>query len=102
MKKQYTIVAEHRVDDDITEAFEFLNSRRKGYGKKFLTEYRSALKTLKTNPTFQIRYNTITCFPLKTFKYMIHFNIDEQTKTVRIYAVISTYQNPSEYWIKGK
>jgi hypothetical protein len=100
MKKNYTLIAELRVEQDLIQAVEFLESRRKGYGKKFLTEYNSALKTILTNPLFQIIYNNICCFPLKTFKYMIHFNVEQETKIVRIYAIISTHQNPNDHWIK--
>ena len=97
--KNYKLIAELRVEQDLEEAKEFLESRRKGYGKKFLDEYKSALKTLQTNPLFQIRYNSINCLPLKTFKYMIHFSVEEQTKTVFIYAVISTHQDPNKHWL---
>jgi mRNA-degrading endonuclease RelE of RelBE toxin-antitoxin system len=97
--KKYTIVADPRVKEDLKEAREFLNARRKGYGKKFLDEYRSFLKTLQTNPAFQVRYNTIHCLPLKTFKYMVHFEINEQNKIVHIYAVLSTYLDPDKNYI---
>uniref|UniRef100_A0A0P6I0H7 Uncharacterized protein n=1 Tax=Daphnia magna TaxID=35525 RepID=A0A0P6I0H7_9CRUS len=97
--KKYTIVADPRVKEDLKEAREFFNARRKGYGKKFLEEYRSFLKTLQINPTFQVRYNTIHCLPLKTFKYMIHFEINEQNKTVHIYAVLSTHIDPDKNYI---
>ena len=97
---KYTITADPRVADDLIEARDFLNSRRKGYGKKFLNEYRSFLKSLQHNPFFEIRYKQVHCVPLKTFKYMIHFSINTQTKVVHIYAVLSNYQNPNQHWIK--
>lgn len=96
---KYTIVADPRVKDDLTEARDFLNSRRKGYGKKFLTEYRATLKSLQTNPLFQIRYKEIHCLPLKTFKYMIHFRVEQQTKIIHIYAILSTHQDPNKHWL---
>jgi len=64
-----------------------------------LKQYRETLKTLQQNPHFQIRYNDIQCLPLKDFKYMIHFKVDEIKKEVHIYAVLSTYLNPKESWI---
>jgi len=57
------------------------------------------LKTIKTNPFFEVRYDGIRCLPLEIFKYMIHFSVDETNTTVLINAVISTYQNPEEYWL---
>lgn len=70
-------------------------------GKSFLSEYREMLKILEEHPDFQVRYNNIRCLPFKTFKYMIHFVVDESQKTVHIFAVISTYLNPDNYWLDG-
>lgn len=42
----YTIIADPKVKDDLKEARDFLNSRRKGFGKKFLLEYKTTLKHL--------------------------------------------------------
>ncbi len=96
----YTIIADPKVKDDLKEARDFLNSRRKGFGKKFLSEYRTTLKHLQKNPNFQIRYNDVHCLPMKTFRYMIHFKMDEENKNILIYAVLSTYLNPDKNWIK--
>lgn len=53
---KYQIVADPRVANDLKEARDFLNSRRKGLGSKFLKEYKVLLKTLQSNPDFQVRY----------------------------------------------
>ena len=74
---KYQIVADPRVANDLKEARDFLNSRRKGLGSKFLKD----------------------CLPLKTFKYMVHFTIDIPSKTVHLYAVLSTHQNPNKHWL---
>ncbi len=97
--KKYTVVADPRVVDDLKEARDFLNSSRKGVGLKFLKEYRSFLKTLQTNPDFQVRYKDIHCLPLKTFKYIVHFTINTDTKIVHIYAVLSSHQDPNKHWL---
>jgi hypothetical protein len=68
---KHQIVADPRVANDLKEARDFLNSRRKGLGSKFLKEYKVLLKTLQSNPDFQVRYKNIHCLPLKTFKYMV-------------------------------
>jgi len=97
--KKYTVVADPRVVNDLKEARDFLNSKRKGFGTKFLTEYRAFLKTLQSNPDFQVRYKDIHCLPLKTFKYMVHFTINKETQSVHIFAVLSTHQNPNKHWL---
>jgi hypothetical protein len=97
---KFSIIADPNVKNDLKEARDFLNSRKNGLGKKFLSEYRITLKHLEKNPNFQIRYSDIHCLPLKTFKYMIHFRVDEEKKIVHVYAVLSTYLNPEKNWIK--
>jgi hypothetical protein len=78
---KFSIIADPNVKNDLKEARDFLNSRKNGLGKKFLSEYRITLKHLEKNPNFQIRYSDIHCLPLKTFKYMIHFRVDEEKKS---------------------
>lgn len=97
--QKYTVIADPRVKDDLKEAQTYLNRQRNGYGKKFLIQYREALKTLQQNPHFQIRYKNIHCLPLKDFKYMIHFKINESKKEIHIFAVLSTYLNPNKNWL---
>ena len=97
--KSYKIQADPRVKLDLQEAMDFLESRRKGLDAKFISDYKSSLKTLKTNPFFEVRYDGIRCLPFQIFKYMIHFSVDEANKTVLINAVVSTYQDPEENWL---
>ena len=97
--KSYKIQADPRVKLDLQEAMDFLKSRRKGLDAKFISDYKSSLKTLKTNPFFEVRYDGIRCLPFQIFKYMIHFSVDEANKTVLINAVVSTYQDPEENWL---
>jgi mRNA-degrading endonuclease RelE of RelBE toxin-antitoxin system len=97
--KNYKVTADPRVKLDLKEAKYFLESKQKGLSKKFLKDYRKALKKLQNNPFFQLRYKDIHCLPLEVFKYMLHFKIDEQNLTVTIYAVISTHRNPNTHWL---
>lgn len=76
----YTINVDPRVKEDLKDASTYLNAKRKGVGSKFLKEYRDVLKTLQNNPLFQLRYKEIHCLPMKNFKYMIHFTVNEQNK----------------------
>lgn len=95
---KYKIQADPRVKLDLQEAMNFLKSRRKGLDLKFLADYKSCLKSLKTNPFFEVRYDGIRCLPFEVFKYMVHYSVDEDKKTVKVNAVISTYLNPHESW----
>lgn len=81
------------------EAKVFFDSRREGLGLKFLTDYRNSLSQLKTNPFYEIRYDTVRCLPLESFKFMIHFKVDELQNNVLVLAVISTHKDPNTSWI---
>jgi hypothetical protein len=98
--RNYKITADPRVKLDLQDAAEFLRVRGKDLDLKFLFDYKKSLNILKTNPFFEIRYDNIRCLPLETFKYMIHFTVNEQTNVVLVYGVISTYLNPEKHWLK--
>ena len=97
--KTFKLQADPRVKQDLQNAIEFLKSRKKGLDVEFLADYKNSLKSLKTNPFFEIRYDGIRCLPLEIFKYMIHFSIDEVNNVVLINAVISTNLNPDDSWV---
>jgi hypothetical protein len=97
--KIYKIQADSRVKSDLKDAMDYLKSKRKGSELKFLLEYNSLLKILKTHPFFEVRYNSIHCLPFEKFKYMIHFSINEKELTVQIRAVLSTYLDPEKHWV---
>lgn len=50
---KYTITADPRVADDLIEARDFLNSRRKGYGKKIFITIRNKLHFKGINYSFE-------------------------------------------------
>ncbi|WP_326936492.1 hypothetical protein [Flavobacterium sp. PL11] len=50
--KKYNITADIRVKIDLLEARDFLNSRRKGLGLKFISDYRNSISRLKINSLY--------------------------------------------------
>lgn len=97
--KKYIVTADPRVKDDLKEARDFFNSRKKGLGLQFLKDYRTTLSQLVINPFYEIRYNNVRCLPLETFQFMIHFTVDEIKNTVLVLAVISTFKDPKTSWL---
>lgn len=84
---------------DIQEARKWYNQRQKGLGKKFYTEVKSSLEAIRRTPQFQVRYDEIRCLPLKTYPFMIHYQVDEGQKTVLILACIHCSLNPHAHWL---
>jgi hypothetical protein len=85
---------------DIQNEINYYNEQQKGLGKKFHSEVKHYFKAIKKKPFYQIRYNNIRCLPLKKFPIMIHYTVDEDLERITILAVINTYRDPKEYWIK--
>jgi hypothetical protein len=95
----YKISYKPRAKLDITQTVDYYNFKQKGLGKIFYEALKREANKLKTNPFYQIRYEQIRCLPLEKFPYMIHFEIDEENKIVRVYGIICTHQNPDDAWI---
>lgn len=94
MKKYKVIFSSHALND-IEDAVSYYNGQQKGFGKKFAAQVQMALKSVKNNPHFaSVRYDDVRCAMVPKFPYLVHYTIDEQTRTVIIAAVYSTHQKP--------
>ena len=96
----YKIKIEPEAHLDIQDGISWYNSKQKGLGRRFHKEVFDYFEALKTNPFYEIKYDTIRCLPLKVFPYTIHFSIIENDKIVIIRAVFQTSLDPSSW--KGR
>ncbi len=86
--------------EDIQEAAKWYNKQQKGLGKRFTAEVRENVHFIRQNPNASnIRYKNIRTNVLNVFPFMIHYTIDEKSKTVIVSAVLHTSRNP-EFWKK--
>ena len=95
----YSIKIEPEALKDIQEGIHWYNDFTPGSGRKFHAEVKEKINVLKSYPNFQIRYDNVRCLPLEKYRYMIHFTIDEENKTVIIRAVFHTSKDP-KIWKK--
>src|SRR5215469_8329352 len=96
---KFTVVILPEARDDIRLAAKWYNKQKKGLGKEFISSVKESIKVLKVNPFFVKRYKEIHTLLLKQFPFMIHFVIDESSKTVTILAVLHTSLNPTLNWL---
>ena len=89
-----------RAFDNIQEEVDYYDEQQKGLGKRFFKAVEEGFKTLKSNPFSQVRYDNVRCIPLKRFPFLIHFTIDENSKTVFVHAVLHTSLEPKNHWVK--
>ena len=86
--------------NDIQETFEWYETQLKGLGLRYKTQAKKQINSLKKDPyLFSIKYNEIRCRKIEKFPFLIHYLINENTKTVTVYAVFHTSRNP-EIWNK--
>ena len=86
--------------NDIQETFEWYETQLKGLGLRYKTQAKKQINSLKKDPyLFSIIYNEIRCRKIEKFPFLIHYLINENTKTVTVFAVFHTSRNP-EIWNK--
>ena len=84
--------------NDIQETFEWYETQLKGLGLRYKTQAKKQINSLKKDPyLFNIKYNEIRCRKIEKFPFLIHYLINENTKTVTVFAVFHTSRNP-EIW----
>ena len=91
-----------KIDSDafknIQETTEWYEMQSKGLGLRYKTQAKKQINFLKKDPyLFSIKYNEIRCWKIEKFPFLIHYLIDENTKTIAVFAVFHTSRNP-EIW----
>ena len=97
-KKKFTVLFQNEALVHLQKSIDYYNLQQQGLGKRFGIAVRKAGKVLEKNPFFQLRYDYIRCLPVEKFPFMIHFSVEEEIKSVRIFAVLHTALNPEENW----
>jgi len=83
--------------NDLEKAFDYYTQEvNLATAKKFNKQLQEAYKALSINPFYEVRFKDYRSLPLKTFPFVIIFTLDEHDKTVRIYSIFHTSQNPSK------
>ncbi len=95
----FKIRIEQRALLDMQQAFDYYETQQTGLGVRFNQSVFHSLDVLKRNPFYQVRYDSFRCLPVKKFPYMIHYEVDEATESVIVYAVINTHLNPADSWL---
>lgn len=95
--KNFKVQIDSSAKSDIQEGIYWYNSKAPGLGRKFHSEVKAAIESIKRIHFFEIRYADIRCLPLKKFPYMIHYTVDQDQKLIIIRAVFNTHLNPEDW-----
>lgn len=94
----YKIIISPIASKNIDDAVEYYTKQvSKKVALDFLADFQTTYKELQKNPFYQIHDSTYRFLPLKKFKYIVFFIVDEESKTVFLNAVFHTSQNPDKY-----
>ncbi len=84
--------------EDIEEAAKWYNKRQDGLGKRFTEEVREKVHFIRQNPqASNVRYDGVRTAVLNVFPFLVHYTIDESSKTIIVSAVLHTSRDP-ELW----
>ena len=93
----YNLVILDKAQEEINEAYEYYLEISFSVMNSFDKQLEKVYQSLETNPFFQFRYKKLRALPFKFFPYMVFFDIGEEEKTVYIYSVFNTNQDPQKY-----
>jgi hypothetical protein len=96
--KKFKVFFQNAALVQLQSSIDHYNQQQAGLGKRFANAVKKSTKQLEDNPFFQLRYDSVRCLPLPKFPYMLHFIVNEDLKTVRIYGVLHTSLNPNDHW----
>ena len=81
--------------DDLVQAVDWYNEKQIGLGSRFFNNVKKQTKKLSTTAFyFAVKYDNIRCMQIEKFPYLVHYRINEQTKTVKIEALFHSGRNP--------
>ncbi len=85
--------------DELQQAIQYYNVQRTSLGIEFMIQFEKQIQLLTLNPfTRAVRYLNVRFALLNRFPYAIHYVIKEETHTVIVQTVLSTFKNPETNW----
>lgn len=83
---------------DLVKAVGWYNERQAGLGNRFLMNVKKQTARLSSSALhFAVKYDDIRCVGIEKFPYLVHYRINEPTKTVRVEALFHTSRNPQKW-----
>lgn len=88
----FKILILEEAKSDVRESIAWYKNINPMLSKRFANSFNNSVKQIKDNPfRYQIRYDEERVILLKTFPYLIHFSIDNETIVIK--AVLHKSRN---------
>ena len=96
----YKIILQTEAKEEINSIRDWYNLRKAGLGNTFRKLLKIEIEKLKFNPKIcENKYQNIRCLSFHKFPYLVHYFIDETSKTVNIVSIFHTSRNPN-IWLE--
>ncbi|MES2139449.1 MAG: type II toxin-antitoxin system RelE/ParE family toxin [Bacteroidota bacterium] len=92
--KKFKIVLYDDAISDFNKTLTYYRNISPAVAKKFHSAVNTSFNDLKKSPFYQIRYDNFRLKIVKKFLCLLHFIVDENTKTVFVYGIRNSHQNP--------
>lgn len=81
--------------NDIAQAVDWYNEKQAGLGDRLFNNIKKQTAKLSFAALhFAVKYDNIRCMRVEKFPYLVHYHVNEQTKTVKVEALFHTSRNP--------
>lgn len=92
---KYKLLVKAEAIQDMTEAFEWYENKRKGLGSEFLEEVNDYFEGITQNPQLYKSYRNQRVAVMHRFPYKIVYEIEHEESIV-VYAVYHDKRNPEK------
>ena len=80
----FKILILEEAKSDVRESITWYKNINPILSKRFANSFNNSVKQIKKNPfQYQIRYDEVRVVLLRTFPYLIHFSIDNETIVIK-------------------
>jgi plasmid stabilization system protein ParE len=93
----YNILIEPAAQVDIEKAYDYYFTKGIHVADLFFDDLQHAYHVLAINPFYQFRTKNYRALPLKSFPFLIFFQVDQINLNVKILALFNTHQDTTKY-----
>lgn len=84
--------------NDLSQAVDWYNEKQVGLGERFLINTKKQTAKLSISALqFAVKYDEIRCMRIEKFPYLVHYRVNEMTRTVRVEALFHSSRNPKAW-----
>jgi hypothetical protein len=81
--------------NDTAQAVDCYNEKQACLGDRLFNKIKKQTAKLSTTAMlYAVKYDDIRCMSIEKFPYLVHYRVNEQTKTVKVEALFHTSRDP--------